>query len=146
MLAPLLKITTLSRCIAALYFKLSNSLRALLVSATDCEKSTWLMTFPAQGQEHTASNNICRLGINPEPFCLAKCPWLPPQSNEEIKGFKLFQGFKLSCGRGRNFCRFGCWPTPGINPLLSSCCRLTILVSLLLQLPLFSFLGLCSFL
>lgn len=146
MLAPLLKITTLSLCFAALCFKLSNSLGAQLVPATNCEKSTWVMTFPAQGQEHTASNDVFRLRINPEPFCLAKCPCLPPQSKEEIKGVKLFQGSKLSCGRGRSFCCFGCWPKPVINPILWSCCWLTLLVSLLLQLPVFPFPALCSFL
>lgn len=61
------------------------------------------MTFPAQGEEHTASSNVFRLGINPKSFCPAKCPWLPPQSNEEIKGVKLFQGSKVPAGEADTF-------------------------------------------
>lgn len=76
------------------------------------------MTFPVQGQEYAVSNNVLRLGINPQPVLPAKWPWHPPESNEEIEWVRLFQGSKLSCGRGRNFCCFGYWPKPGINPLL----------------------------
>lgn len=76
------------------------------------------MTFPAQGQEHSASNHVFRLGINPEPSYLAECLQLPAQKNQEIKGVKFFQGSELTCGRGRNFCCFGCQSKLGIDPSL----------------------------
>lgn len=72
-----------------------------MVSSTKWEKRTQTTTFPVQGGEQRSSDNVFKVGINSEPFCLTMCPQLPPHSNEEIKGVQLFQEYNF--GRNKNF-------------------------------------------